>query len=368
MCLHERRNVRMGNHYLFFVSVAYSYPILRPLQDEIRRRGDEVAWYIEQECPVMLNRNEKQLKTFKEVTDYAPVAVFAPGNYVYDFFPGVKVSLFHGYPINKRGDEKDDHFAIRGWFDIYCTQGNSSTIPFKALEKKCGFFKVYETGWCKADAYVKLQKSGSSHTRPTILYSTTFTRHITSAPALLETISRLAREKDWNWVLSFHPKFSDMETLEKYRELAHACPNVTFHEGGLVDAELLSQADVLLSDASSVIVESMLLDKPVVTFRNTTPGSHLLNVTEPEQVGAALEEALTRPEWLMNNIHRYIGQHEGHLDGCSSARVLNAVDDYISHYQGNTKAKPLNLVRKFKLRLRVGYPILSLPRQWVASL
>lgn len=368
MCLHERRNVRMGNHYLFFVSVAYSYPILRPLQDEIRRRGDEVAWYIEQECPVMLNRNEKQLKTFKEVTDYAPVAVFAPGNYVYDFFPGVKVSLFHGYPINKRGDEKDDHFAIRGWFDIYCTQGNSSTIPFKALEKKCGFFKVYETGWCKADAYVKLQKSGSSHTRPTILYSTTFTRHITSAPALLETISRLAREKDWNWVLSFHPKFSDMETLEKYRELAHACPNVTFHEGGLVDAELLSQADVLLSDASSVIVESMLLDKPVVTFRNTTPGSHLLNVTEPEQVEAALEEALTRPEWLMNNIHHYIGQHEGHLDGCSSARVLNAVDDYISHYQGNTKAKPLNLVRKFKLRLRVGYPILSLPRQWVASL
>lgn len=358
----------MGNHYLFFVSVAYSYPILRPLQEEIKRRGDEVAWYIEQECPVMLKKDEKQLKTFKEVSDYAPIAVFAPGNYIYDFFPGVKVSLFHGYPINKRGDEKDDHFAIRGWFDVYCTQGESSTVPFKALEKKLGFFKVYETGWCKADTYVRMRKNNAKHTRPTVLYSTTFTRSITSAPALLDTITRLVHEKDWNWVLSFHPKFSDAETLEKYRELARTCPNVTFHEGGLVDAELLSQADVLLSDASSVIVESMLMDKPVVTFRNTTPGNHLLDVTDPEQVEAALEQALTRPDWLMENIHRYINRHEGYLDGHSSARVLNAIDDYITNYQGCTKAKPLNLVRKFKLRLRVGYPILSLPRQWVASL
>lgn len=25
--------------------------------------------------------------------DYQPIAVFAPGNYIYDFFPGVKVSF-----------------------------------------------------------------------------------------------------------------------------------------------------------------------------------------------------------------------------------------------------------------------------------
>ena len=110
-----------------------------------------MAWYIEQECPVMLKKDEKQLKTFKEVSDYAPIAVFAPGNYIYDFFPGVKVSLFHGYPINKRGDEKDDHFAIRGWFDVYCTQGESSTIPFKALEKKLQHDPEHDLNYFKKD-------------------------------------------------------------------------------------------------------------------------------------------------------------------------------------------------------------------------
>ena len=110
----------MKKHYLFFVSVAYSYPILRPLQDEIRRRGDEVAWFVEPDCPVLLDQDERWLQSVQEVMDYQPIAVFAPGNYIYDFFPGVKVSLFHGYPINKRGDEKDDHFSATPCLTAQC--------------------------------------------------------------------------------------------------------------------------------------------------------------------------------------------------------------------------------------------------------
>ena len=91
--------------------------------------------------------------------------------------------------------------------------------------------------------------------RPVVLYSSTFTKNITSAPHLFDTIKRLVREKNWDWIISFHPKFSDMEVLKKYKELAASCPNITFHESGLVDAKLLNSADVLLSDASSVIVE-----------------------------------------------------------------------------------------------------------------
>lgn len=354
----------MKKRYLFFVSVAYSYPILRPLQEEILQRGDEVAWFIEPDCPVMLDKTEKWLRSVQAVMDYQPIAVFAPGNYIYDFFPGVKVCLFHGYPINKRGDEKDDHFSVRGWFDLYCTQGETSTIPFKELEKKYGFFKVYETGWCKADAFVKERARSSKNPRPVVLYSTTFTKNVTSAPHLFETIKRMAQEKDWDWILSFHPKFSDSEVLKKYKKLASDYPNITFHESGLVDAALLNRADVLLSDASSVIVEFMMLDKPVVTYCNTTPGKHLLNVIDANEVEGAIEKAISRPKELMAQIRSYLWRHEAHLDGESSSRVLDAVNNYIWYFQGRTRMKPWNLVRKFKLRWKVGYPLMSTLQLW----
>ena len=169
----------------------------------------------------------------------------------------------------------------------------------------------------------------------------------------------MAQEKEWDWIISFHPKFSDSELLKKYKALAASCPNVTFHEGGLVDARLLNSADVLLSDASSVIVEAMMLDKPVVTYCNTMPGSHLLNVTEADAVEGAIEKAISRPAELMEQIRAYVHKHEAHLDGESSSRVLDAVNNYIWYYQGRLYSKPLNLLRKFKLRWRVGYPLVS---------
>ena len=41
--------------YLFFVQLAYAFPILRPLQKEIRKRGGEAAWYLEEGCPDLLS-------------------------------------------------------------------------------------------------------------------------------------------------------------------------------------------------------------------------------------------------------------------------------------------------------------------------
>ena len=181
---------------------------------------------------------------------------------------------------------------------------------------------------------------------------------------MFDTIKRLVHEKDWDWIISFHPKFSDMEVLKKYKELAASCPNITFHESGLVDAKLLNSADVLLSDASSVIVEAMMLDKPVVTYCNTMPGAHLLNVTDTDAVEGAIEKAISRPAELMERMRAYVHKHEAHLDGESSSRVLDAVNNYIWYFQGKTRTKPWNLVRKFKLRWRVGYPLMATLRLW----
>ena len=85
--------------YLLYVTLPYAYSILRPLEHEIRRRGGEAAWFVEEGCPVVLEEGEVRLGTIREAVAYNPVAVFAPGNYIPDFIPGVKVALFHGYAI-----------------------------------------------------------------------------------------------------------------------------------------------------------------------------------------------------------------------------------------------------------------------------
>lgn len=343
----------MSRHYLLFVSLAYAYEILRPLEKEIRRRGDVAAWYIEPECEDMLQAGELRLKTFGEVRRFAPEAVFVAGNDVYDFFPGIKVQLFHGYPITKRANKPLNHYRIRNWFDIYCTQGPSSTVPFKKQEEKYGFFKVYETGWSKADSlFSESVAERKPHDVTTILYATTFTRGISSAWDMPAVIERLAQEKNWNWKIILHPKIDDEQLIGRYRLLASRFSNVEFL-GKANGPDILRDSDAMLSDSSSIIVEYMFLGKPVVTYRNTNPGPYLIDLQDLKEVGPALELALSHPPALMKAIGEYTFYHEAHRDGRNCARILEAVDDFKANYEGKIKRKPLNLVRKLKLRRRL---------------
>ncbi len=360
--------VNMAKRYLFLVSVAYSFPVLRPLQRAIRERGDEVRWFFDEESGLeaMLDDDEQGdiLASAQEVVEYDPAAVFTCGNHSYHFFPGVKVQLFHGYPLNKRNDKNDDHFSLRGWFDIYCTQGPASTIPFEELAKREGYFKVYETGWPKADLYFdslsrakKRAETAESNKKPTILYSSTFTRSITSTTILAPHIERMVASGEWNWIFMFHPKLDNPEILERYRIIAERYGNAEFATSSF-DMEAMERAEIMLCDTSSIIMEFMMLDKPVVTFRNTRPGRHLIDVTSIEELQPALQEAMYRPMPLMRNIAEYISQYESNIDGKASERVLAAVDDFIEKRNSGAiklKSKPLNLIRKFKARKKLNF-------------
>lgn len=346
---------RSPRRYLLYASLSYAFAILRPLQEEIRRRGDEAAWFLEPSCPDLLQPDERRIVTLQEAVKWNPRAVFAPGNHIPDFLPGVKVAVFHGYPMKKRIEKIDDHFTIRGWFDIYCTQGPSSTPYFRQLEKRHGFFKIYETGWTKADSYFKKSATEEhDNARPVILYSPTFTKGISSAWDLLPVIRRLAATKPWDWIITFHPKLDDPQLIEDYQRMADEMPNVEFARlnKGLAT---FRRSDVMLCDSSSITVEYMMLGKPVVTYRNTHPGPHLLNVRDTEEIGPAIEAALKHPQELMKEIDRYTAYHEAHRDGQNSARVLDAVEDFIANWKGRLRHKPLNLVRRIKLRMQLGY-------------
>lgn len=343
--------------YLFFVNQPYAYSILRPLQEAIRKRGDSVVWFVAGCTTEPLAPDELRLKTVTEVMEYQPDATFVPGDWVPYFFPGIKVEVFHGIARNKRGhgsENESDHYRIRGWFDLYCTHADKDTAKFQALAKQYGHFAVAKTGWPKLDPLFLQSSSKPSRTSTasikTVFYASTFSRSITSAPDLVDEISRLSQTGRWRFIVTLHPKI-DQAIVEQYRAIENE--NLRYVESDEPLLPAMNEADIMLCDTSSIMFEFMFLDKPVVTLRTRTPGPYLIDVASPDAIEAALIKAAQRPESLMQAMHNLCSELHSFRDGCASERVLDAVDDFLAHQQGKLKKKPLNVIRKLKVRHRL---------------
>ena len=337
----------LKKHYLLYGSERYALAILRPLQDAIRARGDETAWFFDGPGAEDLVEGERLLSV-KEVRRWNPIAVITSSNHLPHFFPGVKVETFHGFNAGK-----PRHVYIRGFFDLYCTTGPRDTAQFEALAKKLGHFTVTETGWPKLDPFMK-EIAGPLppvRTPPVILYHSTFSPSWSAAETLYEEVKRLSRDGRWRWIVSFHPKMNP-ETRAKFKALQN--DYLTFAENDNI-LELFPQVDMMCSDTSSALSEFLLTRKPVVTFKNRAPGPQLIDIDDPAQFEPAIERALSRPPELMQAIQAFGEAIHPYRDGHSSERVLDAVDAFIAAGARNRKSKPLNFWRKLKLRRRIGY-------------
>ncbi|MDH5570326.1 MAG: CDP-glycerol glycerophosphotransferase family protein [Gammaproteobacteria bacterium] len=347
--------------YLFFINQLYSYSILRPLQEVIREQGGDVAWFVEGTDDAYLRDDENQLHTVKEVKEYNPLAVFAPGNWVPDFFPGVKVEVFHGLANDLTG--KKGHFRIRGLFDLYCTHAPDVTRVFDQLAARYKTFMVQETGWpkldplfnpdrCKSVQSIDL-RCGLNTDKPVVFYASTFSPSLTSSPYLVNTIKELSEMGDWQWLITLHPKTPET-VVNEYKALAGN--NLTYIESSFDVLPLLKAADVMLCDTSSIALEFMMLDKPVVTYRTKVPGTHVINVTDVDDIKSAISTALTRPKDLLEAMRSYVEKLHVYRDGKSSERVLQAVDDFIEkNMSDKLKRKPLNIWRKIQIRKKMRY-------------
>jgi len=345
-------------NYLLFVSQTYSFAILQPLHDAIVAQGGNVAWFLDGVSDAHLPPNSRVLNSVEKVKTFNPRAVFVPGNWVPDFFPGIKVEVFHGFNVHKRAGSKQDHFRIRGWFDLYCTQGPDTTEPFKVLAQQYGYFKVVETGWPKLDPLFskdtpdKLREQIGTD-KPVVLYASTFSPALTSAPQLFEHIKALSQKQQWHWLITLHPKMPK-SIVRQYQSLQG--PNVTFKHSDEGILPLLKAADAMLCDTSSIMLEFLVQKKPVVTFKSAIVGPQLINVTDVHEIEPALSNALTCPEGLMQEIEKYANYIHPYRDGKSSERVLKAVDDFINNDEkSRLKKKPLNLGRKIQIRKRMKY-------------
>ena len=343
--------------YLFHCSELYCLSIFRPLQKVIRDKEFEAAWFfVDPDMGIdNLDSDEVLLKAVQDVKNYKPDAVFSPVNLVPDFFPGLKVHVFHGLATDETG--KKGHFRVRGMYDLYCTRGREETRFFSEAATKHRHFEVVETGWPKVDPLFSendtrdiREELGTD--KPVVFFASTFSPSLTYAPYLVDTIKQLSQTRQYHWIVTLHPK-SDPDVMSQYRALAG--PGLTFYESNQDVLPLLRAADVMLCDTSSIAIEFMLLGKPVVTFRTKAPAPYVLNVTEAGEIEPALATALTRPEHLMNAAQQFVSAMHPYTDGQPSERVLEATNALIDKGTGHLSPKPLNLLRKFRLRKRLSY-------------
>lgn len=343
--------------YLMYISQNYSYAILRPLQSEILAHGGQVRWFLEGDnvTPDFLAPDEQTLTSMTEINQWQPDAIFAPANIIPTFIPGLKVAVFHGFDAGKLNSKgQNDHFKIRGCFDLYCTQGPNTTGPFQQLEQKHSFFKVIQTGWPTLDPFFNPELGNPyinvNDPRKTLLICSTFSKRLSLAPKLYEQIKSFSEQGKWRILMQFHPKMPS-ELVAKYQALENN--SLTFIETDNV-LPLLQAADIMLCDTSSILLMFILQRKPVVTFCNQNPGKHLIDVTDPDKLETAIDYALTYPQSLMTEIEDFCQQLHPYQDGLSSQRVLAATNELILT-DPKLKAKPLNFIRNLKMRKKLNY-------------
>ena len=340
--------------YLFFISQDYSFPVLRPLQDAIHLRGHDVKWFLygNEVNFHYLSSNEKQLLTVEEIIKFDPHAVFVPGNVVPSFIPGLKVEVFHGLPSTKtKKNGQLYHYIIREMFDLYCTQGPNSTVPFKKLAAKYSSFHVEETGWCKLDPLFPVKKTKSNTKPKTIFFASTFSPRFSKAKTLYPFILNMLNEYDFKWYITLHPKMNtDIVALYKSINIG----NVEFIES--IDViESFKKSDLMLCDTSSIIYEFLAQEKPVITFQTEKDETALINVTDINKLEQTILSTLDNIDNNKNDIKKSILEFHPYKDGESSARVLDAVDEMLAGQNRPLKKKPLNIIRNLKLRNELKY-------------
>ena len=344
--------------YVFFVNAAYCYAIFRPLQDIILSKGGTVAWFFSPEIHPQLNSNEVLLSTNKQAKAYAPDVVFAAGDWVPYYLPGIKVQVFHGVARNKRGaqtEQVSDHYRIRGWFDLYCTQADTDTLEFQRLASHDQTFSVAKTGWPKLDNLFKakqVQNANADHERPTLFFASTFSPSITAAPVLVKVIKQLVESGRWRVLVTLHPKMSQ-EVVDKYRSISSEHYEYFFPEDDLYLA--MQQADIMLCDTSSIMYEFMFLNKPVVTFKTRNPGLYLTDFDDPEHLESVLLSTLKNKQQLIHAT-KLCDELHGFRDGLSSQRIFDAIEEgFDLQTFKNLKPKPFNFFRKLKIRHKMKY-------------
>jgi len=338
-----------------FCKNPYAFGILKPLNDELINRGHKVLWYIPKEILDKFPfKNEcKFTSDIQDIYDFTSDVIYVPGNEVPHYLRGVKVQIFHGLAGEKKG-----HFRIRKYFDLYLTQGPYFTNRFNDLAAKFKDFEVIETGWPKLDQlfneqekYITEKKDllKKHNAKRLVLYAPTFSPSLTSAIQLKDEIFKLVNDENL-LLIKFHD-LMNKNCIEDYKQVCKNFKNIEIvNDNNII--KYLIQADIMISDTSSVVYEFLLLDKPVITLNSNSKNIKWKDIHSPTELLPAFNFAIEKDEmkeerqWIIDNYHPY-------TDGKSSKRMIDVLEKYI---QENTipKNRKIPWARKRKMMKMFG--------------
>ncbi|MBT8305441.1 MAG: CDP-glycerol glycerophosphotransferase family protein [Maribacter sp.] len=346
---------------ILFCQNAYAFGIMAPIRDILLANSHDYIWYIPKKLLTDFpNKKESFTTSIVDLQYFKSDVIFVPGNEVPYYLRGVKVQIFHGLAGEKRG-----HFRIRHYFDLYLTQGPYFTKKFNEFKAKFQDFEVIETGWPKLDVYGKNRNTFNSekqlilrdhNTDTIVLYAPTFSPSLTSAPYLLQEIEDLAMQTGFVIYIKFHDLMAT-EWVTAYQNLSKRIPNIIFQEEKNI-IKFLIQADILISDTSSVIYEFLLLDKPVISYKNIAENIQWDDLKNYSNLTDKVLDNLKNDPFAEKR-NRINQQFHPYKDGKSAQRMIEVVEAYIQE-SGVPEHRKLSLARKLKINHMFGKPVIDL--------
>jgi CDP-glycerol glycerophosphotransferase (TagB/SpsB family) len=341
---------------ILFCKNKYAFGILEPIRIELKNKGYDFLWYVDQ---TILNdfpyKLDPHCTSIKELKSFDSDAIFVCGNAVPHYLKGVKAQVFHGFAGEKKG-----HFRIRSYFDLYLTQGPYFTKVFLENKKIHKNFQVIETGWSKVDnlfknnsELVKRKKNllEKYNKEKILLYAPTFSPKLTSATYLKKEIISISDKTSYLLLIKFHPLMND-SLKKEYENTAKENTNILIYNDNDI-SDLLKISDLLISDTSSVIYEFSLLNKPVITFNNIAKTKYWQDSKIYKDLKSLVEDNLNK-DFFLEKRKELIKNYHPYTDGKSSHRMVEAVQKYIS-INGVPKKRKLSILRKLKIYKTFGF-------------
>ncbi|GAB6057156.1 CDP-glycerol glycerophosphotransferase family protein [Desulfonatronum parangueonense] len=320
---------------LFYVERNLHLPFLEPVHDYLAARHPELdlAFSSPAYRPSAMGRVGYGIDP-DTVRRLSTKAAYVPG--IEDFQPDVTVvsDIGAAYWLRECGSIVNicHNLTSKGCFfttrpiirrenlaDLICVPGE---LHAQALEENV-FVPIVPTGFITADPLFDVnahpremfcQRYGIDPQSKIILFAPTFNDELSAMPLVRERIFELATPKT-HVVIKLHG-MTDERWIRMYREGSAENPHATYiHDIGVTPC--LKAADILISDISSVYVEYLLLDRPILLLDN--PRKSEFQHYDPDDIEYRLRDACVVIQDF-EELRIKMGQALDGIDGLSGKR------------------------------------------------